>query len=600
MAEKVVIPIDIQIKNLNAAESIGALKDGIKELTKELEKLPKGSQEFKNTAAAIGNAKDKLADLNEQVVQTTTKAGKFQAVTGVLGQMANGFALAQSTMAMFGSESEFVTKSLEKAQAAMQFVGAIKELEGIADAFKNFKTVVVDVFKSISTAITATGVGAILVGIGVAIAAIVAYWDDIKAMFDDSSEKAAESLKQIDENSKAIQSRYDNEIKLAKAAGKETIQLELDKLKANEDSIKKQIKIYEDLIAKKGELNDEEKKNYDALQSNLVKATTDRAAKEIEIEREKNKQLQEYNNAREDASTRLVVAKMSDKNKELYELEQKRQEELKKLGTLQNVDNRNEYEQYQKTLKDIDEYYAIERSKINKKYAKEKKINYDNDIQSIQETTVTQNQIIEDGLKFSNDVDAFWKAKMDERDAYYAQKKAERQQRNKEFAINATLETLTVIQELTSAFAGKSEAAQKRAFNINKAAQIAEATISTILAAQKAFTSQVVAGDPTSPIRGAIAAALAVAAGVARVKKIASTQFEGGGGAGGGMADAGAGAGGAMSAPIQNGVNNTSTNLSNLAQGQQEQKPIKAYVLQTDVASEDQKMKAIENKAKIE
>ena len=55
-----------------------------------------------------------------------------------------------------------------------------------------------------------------------------------------------------------------------------------------------------------------------------------------------------------------------------------------------------------------------------------------------------------------------------------------------------------------------------------------------------------------------------------------------------------------MSAPIQNGVNNTSTNLSNLAQGQQEQKPIKAYVLQTDVASEDQKMKAIENKAKIE
>jgi len=40
--------------------------------------------------------------------------------------------------------------------------------------------------------------------------------------------------------------------------------------------------------------------------------------------------------------------------------------------------------------------------------------------------------------------------------------------------------------------------------------------------------------------------------------------------------------------------------LENMGQGQQEQKPIKAYVLQTDVASEDQKIKAIENKSKIE
>ena len=165
--------------------------------------------------------------------------------------------------------------------------------------------------------------------------------------------------------------------------------------------------------------------------------------------------------------------------------------------------------------------------------------------------------------------------------------------------LDSTLQTLTVIQELTSAFAGKSEAAQKRAFNINKAAQIAEATISSILAAQKAYTSQIIPGDPTSPIRGAIAAALAIASGVARVKKIASTQFEGGGGAASGMESAAGGAGGAMSAPLQGGVNNTSTMLENLGQ-QQEQKPIKAYVLQTDVASEDQKIKAIENKSKIE
>ena len=45
MAEK--IALDVQINTLNSAESIGALKTGIKELTKELEKLPEGSEQFK-------------------------------------------------------------------------------------------------------------------------------------------------------------------------------------------------------------------------------------------------------------------------------------------------------------------------------------------------------------------------------------------------------------------------------------------------------------------------------------------------------------------------------------------------------------------------
>lgn len=57
-----------------------------------------------------------------------------------------------------------------------------------------------------------------------------------------------------------------------------------------------------------------------------------------------------------------------------------------------------------------------------------------------------------------------------------------------------------------------------------KAAAIAQTTIDTYLAAQKAYTSQLIAGDPTSPVRGAIAAASAVASGLANVKKITSTK----------------------------------------------------------------------------
>ena len=67
-----------------------------------------------------------------------------------------------------------------------------------------------------------------------------------------------------------------------------------------------------------------------------------------------------------------------------------------------------------------------------------------------------------------------------------------------------------------------------------KAAAIAATTIDTYLGAQKAYTSQLIPGDPTSPIRAAIAAGVAVAGGLANVAAIVKTKAPGdSGGAGG-------------------------------------------------------------------
>ena len=68
--------------------------------------------------------------------------------------------------------------------------------------------------------------------------------------------------------------------------------------------------------------------------------------------------------------------------------------------------------------------------------------------------------------------------------------------------------------------------AQKRAFNRGKALQIAQALISTYLGATKAFTSQLIPGDPTSPIRAGIAAGIAVTSGLAQVAAIKKQRFE--------------------------------------------------------------------------
>jgi hypothetical protein len=67
-----------------------------------------------------------------------------------------------------------------------------------------------------------------------------------------------------------------------------------------------------------------------------------------------------------------------------------------------------------------------------------------------------------------------------------------------------------------------------------KASAVAATTIDTYLGAQKAYTSQLIPGDPTSPLRAAVAAGVAVAAGLANVKAILSTKTPGTTSGGGG------------------------------------------------------------------
>ena len=68
----------------------------------------------------------------------------------------------------------------------------------------------------------------------------------------------------------------------------------------------------------------------------------------------------------------------------------------------------------------------------------------------------------------------------------------------------------------------------KKAFEVQKAASIASALITTYQSAVSAYQSQFVPiPDPSSPVRGGIAAALAVATGLANVASISRQKFEG-------------------------------------------------------------------------
>ena len=137
---------------------------------------------------------------------------------------------------------------------------------------------------------------------------------------------------------------------------------------------------------------------------------------------------------------------------------------------------------------------------------------------------------------------------------------------------------LTSIANIAELFAGKSKASQKRAFNIQKASNIASATIDTFVSAQSAYKS--VIGVPVvGPVLAPLASAGAIAMGLMNIKKIKESQFEGG--AEPSASSGGGGGGGAVQAPQFNVVGNNGMNQ--LAQLQQ--KPVQAYVVSSEMTS---------------
>ena len=184
----------------------------------------------------------------------------------------------------------------------------------------------------------------------------------------------------------------------------------------------------------------------------------------------------------------------------------------------------------------------------------------------------------------------------------------ERRQRNVDFTLQSATQMLDIIGDLAQQseekFKGLNAAVlnnqqttdeqkqklldennkrAKKAFEIQKAASIASTLINTYMSARSAYFSQFLPiPDPSSPIRGGIAAGLSVAGGLVAVKNIASQKFEGasmsgGGGGGGGSM----GGGGAPTAPNFNIVGNSGINQLAELGGQ----PIQAYVVSGEVTS---------------
>jgi len=290
-------------------------------------------------------------------------------------------------------------------------------------------------------------------------------------------------------------------------------------------------------------------------QDKTVKNQKVQAKEEIDI----SKQIEDEKLRLQDESLAKELAALKLK----YERKKEEEDKQLKAKTLKQKD-------YDTLQTQATESFRYDKSQIVEKY-----LNQESQLETVSSRNAIQGLV--DGSKTRLEIEKTTSEKSIQISKEEKEKKAEILQQQ----LDLVKESFQAFADVATLFAGKNKKAQKTAFNIQKGANIAATTIDTYTAAMAAYKSALavpVIGVGLAPI----AAAGAVAVGLMNIKKIAASQFEGGGTP---SADTGGGGGATaptMSAPQFNVVGQSGVNqLASL-----NQQPIQAYVVSGQVTSQ--------------
>ena len=586
--------------NLNVETNLGSLKSQLKEAQRDVEAL---SEKFGVTSKEATNAARKAAQLKDAIgdAKALTDAfnpdAKFNALSTSLGGVASGFAAYQGAMGLVGVESKELEAQLLKVQSAMALSQGLQQIGEARDSFMQLgaviKTSVINAFSSLKTALISTGIGALVIGIGL----LIANFDKLKNSISKNlanAQKFVDSTKQQGDAARATANdfaEYERTLKRLGYTEEQIYKKRGDKLKGAISGTEKEIeankKLYKEQLA-----NLETAYKFDKLGLNAtgraLYGSEEDAAKTRENISNLRKELVKLKNDQFEYDEQQKKSKeQDDKTTDTVEKNTKRKVKAKK----------EEKTVYKDTSKEIEDFYR----KQDEQFKLHQEATYTEqelEIAKLQEQYEAKFAIANGNAESEKETEAKLKQDLATiNDKYRLAEEAKQKEADdkakaaakqlQEQKIQAVQNGLSIIGNLAELFAGKSRKQQEIAFKIQKAANIASTLVETYLGAQKAYTSQIIPLDPTSVIRGALAAAAVVTAGLLNVKKITSTKFEGGGstGGGGGGTPSIGGGGGAPQSVITPNFNIVGNNGTNQLE-QLKQAPIQAYVVSGEMSTQ--------------
>jgi hypothetical protein len=521
----------------NTAPAFKSLEEQLNDTKKELLDLAaagkQNTKEFQDLSARAGSLKRDIEGV-EQAIDRYSKAGSagLAAVGQAAQLMAGGFAIAQGAAALFGDENEDLQKTMMKVQASIALVTGVQQVAELLNRNSVITTKAMTLAQGLYSAAVGTSTGAlkafriamVSTGIGAFVVAL-GLAAEAMGLFSSKTEEEVENQKEVKRALDETVGTLEFYERKLRAFGTTDEQLAAIRIKRYEQERANIQKNLDDAIAAEG------------VRQN---AYQDAARQEIEV---LNVKIREEQN--------IIDKGIADREAAEAAARARRLEERKREFEQQKKDNETEYMQL------IDGF---------KKY-------YD---KLVAASTLGEMQIRGERRKGVKELMADLKSAED--------LETMREQRR----VDRAKQTLQGIADLTTLFAGKSEKAQKRAFDINKKASMATAIIDGISATQKAFKS---APPPLSYVLAAAAAASALV----RVKAISQQQFQGGseaGGGGGAAPSTGSAATGGEAAPPPIFGTPQSTDLGNLANNQgQGQTGLRAYVVERDISDTSSRLR---------
>jgi hypothetical protein len=547
------VGININVQG-NAVESIGNVKKALKEANAELVNAQANFGDYSKEAIAaakrVAELKDKISEARE-TADLFDPGKKFQVFAGAINAVAGGFTAVQGALGVVGAESEELQKSLLKVQSALALS---QGLSAVTDSAKDFqrlativKTNVVTAFSTLRGAIIATGIGALAVGLGL----VVANFDAVK-------KAVLNAIPGLQTFGNFIGKTIDSITDFIGVTSDAT--RALDKLKKDGAET---LKVNKKFMEEHGDQVDQYTKKKIEAKNRYAEAIKEDGANTAELGKRLNREL-----AAADAERAADAQKARD------EEAKKRAEEAKKAKEARDKAAKDLEEENQRR-KDLEVKFFFDRLKaidaLNAQRAKEKA-----------EQDALDKELLEQGAKDAEDYankefELVQISIKNDRLAKDAKAKIAKEEADAKIAaLDATVSAITNL----SMIAGKETVA-------GKALAIAASIINTY----KGITNALGSAPPPFNF---ISAAAVGAAGFAAVRNIVSVKVPGA--AGGGASVPTFNASAPIAPPQPQAQTTTLDNQTINAIGNQ---AVRAYVVENDVTSNQQRIAAIKQRARF-
>jgi hypothetical protein len=541
----------------NQDQALGSLKAQLREATAEVTKLSEqfgaSSKEAVNAAKRAAELKDQIGDA-KSLIDAFNPDAKFKALTASLSGVAGGFSALQGATALFGKENEDLEKTLLKVNSAMALSQGLQAVGESIDSFRQLgtviKTQVVSAFSTLRGALIATGIGALAIGIGL-----------VAANFDKVKKAVLSAIPGLETFGNFIGKTINSITDFIGVTSDAT--RALDKLKKDGAET---LKVNKKFMEEHGDQVDQYTKKKIEAKNRYAEAIKEDGANTAELGKRLNRELaaadkeraSDVAKAQAEASKEAAAKRKAENDKRLAEDKQlsadllKNQQDRRKL--LQQ-DNLISQKQLAKDKKEEDEKAKTEKEKEdNDRIAAQMKV-----------VSTTTNFALQGIQKQQEAANA--SVKIDKLTA--EQKIALAQQ---------SAAALTAVSDIL----GKETAA-------GKALAISAALINTY----QGISAGVKLGFPAA----IPAVALAAATGFGAVKNILATKVPGAASGGGGNMTAPSLSAAAPIAPPQPQA--ATTNLSNQTINAIGNQAVRAYVVENDVTSNQQRIAAIQQRARF-